>query len=99
MACSRPELAPAPGGGSWPSNGRQGARRRTLPVAFLRLVLRFYGLMISPLLGQNCRFEPSCSRFAEQALDHHGLASGAWMALKRLLRCHPWHTGGFDPVP
>lgn len=46
-----------------------------------------------------CRFEPSCSSYARQAIEAHGAARGSWLALRRLLRCHPWHTGGYDPVP
>lgn len=62
--------------------------------------LRVYRLVLSPVLGPNCRFEPSCSRFAEQALERHGWREGGAMAARRLLRCHPWGgPGGFDPVP
>ncbi|HUE40014.1 MAG TPA: membrane protein insertion efficiency factor YidD [Candidatus Binatia bacterium] len=64
-----------------------------------RVLLRVYRLSISPLLGANCRFEPSCSRYAEQAIEHHGPLRGGIMGLRRLLRCHPWGgAGGFDPV-
>lgn len=67
-----------------------------LPVIFL---LRIYRRLISPLLGQNCRFHPTCSRYAIQALESHGLIRGGWLALKRVSRCHPFHDGGLDPVP
>jgi hypothetical protein len=54
---------------------------------------------MSPLLGARCRFVPSCSEYAEEAVQRHGLFRGGWMALLRLLRCHPLHPGGEDPVP
>ena len=64
------------------------------------VLLRAYRLLISPLLGRNCRFEPSCSQFTEQAIARYGASKGAKMGLRRLLRCHPWGgAGGFDPVP
>lgn len=63
------------------------------------LVIGAYQLAISPLLPRACRFVPSCSEYARQALTAHGLARGGWLAVKRLLRCHPLHPGGFDPPP
>ena len=65
----------------------------------LLLLLRGYQLAISPLLGQNCRFYPSCSDYAAQAIDLHGPARGSLLATRRLCKCHPWHPGGLDPVP
>ena len=65
----------------------------------LLLLLRAYKLGISPLLGQNCRFYPSCSDYAAQAVDLHGAARGSLLAARRLCKCHPWHPGGLDPVP
>jgi putative membrane protein insertion efficiency factor len=65
----------------------------------LLLLLRGYQLLISPMLGQNCRFYPSCSHYALEAIRLHGAAKGGWMAARRLSRCHPWHPGGHDPVP
>jgi putative membrane protein insertion efficiency factor len=62
-------------------------------------LLRAYQLLVSPMLGQNCRFYPSCSSYAIEAVEVHGAARGAWLALRRLGRCHPWHAGGIDPVP
>jgi putative membrane protein insertion efficiency factor len=62
-------------------------------------LIRVYQRGLSPLLGPRCRFYPSCSQYALEALDVHGLAGGLWLALKRLGRCHPLHPGGFDPVP
>lgn len=69
----------------------------------MRLVLltliRSYRLLLSPWLGRNCRFWPSCSEYAEQAIRRHGAAKGTWLGVRRLSRCHPWHPGGVDPVP
>jgi len=65
----------------------------------LLLLLRGYKLGISPFLGQNCRFYPSCSDYAAEAIREHGTARGMMLAAKRLGKCHPWHPGGFDPVP
>ena len=58
-----------------------------------------YRYTLSPLLGTNCRFEPTCSVYAAQAVRAHGAARGSWLALRRLLRCHPWGGSGYDPVP
>jgi len=61
--------------------------------------VRAYQLAISPLLGNNCRFYPSCSQYTVEAIDQHGVIFGCWLALKRLARCHPLCEGGQDPVP
>lgn len=61
-------------------------------------ILRIYKRWISPLLPSACRFHPTCSEYMMQAVEMHGVARGAWMGLRRLLRCHPFHEGGFDPV-
>jgi uncharacterized protein len=66
--------------------------------ALLGLV-KAYRLLLSPWLGSSCRFEPSCSAYALQALDQHGAAAGSYLTLHRLARCHPWCFGGHDPVP
>ena len=58
-----------------------------------------YKLLLSPLLGNHCRFHPSCSSYARQAIEEHGALRGSWLALCRIGRCHPWHEGGLDPVP
>ena len=63
------------------------------------LALRGYQLGISPYLGQNCRFYPTCSAYAIQAIERHGALKGGILAARRLGRCHPWHPGGVDPVP
>ena len=65
----------------------------------LILLIKGYRLFISPYLGQNCRFEPSCSAYAVEALQRHGVLRGGWMAVRRISRCHPWHEAGYDPVP
>ncbi len=65
----------------------------------LLFLLRAYKLTISPYLGQNCRFYPSCSVYAEQAIRRHGTLKGAALTGKRLCKCHPWNEGGLDPVP
>ncbi len=65
----------------------------------LSLLIRGYRYAVSPLLGMHCRFHPSCSAYALEALERYGTARGAWLALRRLVRCHPWHPGGYDPLP
>ena len=62
-------------------------------------LLRAYRLLISPLYGQVCRYHPSCSAYALQAVTVHGSVRGSWYAVRRLARCHPWAPGGYDPVP
>lgn len=66
---------------------------------FLVLVIRGYQYLISPLIGQHCRFYPTCSSYAQIAVQRHGVFKGGWLAVQRLSRCHPWHEGGEDPVP
>jgi putative membrane protein insertion efficiency factor len=66
---------------------------------FLIALIRGYQYLISPLLGNHCRFYPSCSQYTVQAIEIHGPIRGTWMGLRRLSRCHPWHAGGYDPVP
>jgi hypothetical protein len=61
--------------------------------------IRAYQYLISPLLGNHCRYHPNCSSYAIAALQTHGVLKGFWLALRRLSRCHPWHEGGYDPVP
>jgi putative membrane protein insertion efficiency factor len=68
-------------------------------VRVLLLPLRFYQRWISPALGPRCRFAPSCSHYAAEALQVHGPLRGSWLATRRVLRCHPWNPGGHDPVP
>ena len=62
-------------------------------------LLRGYQYALRPLLGANCRFYPSCSDYAREAIERHGALRGVWLAIRRLARCHPYHAGGHDPVP
>jgi putative membrane protein insertion efficiency factor len=62
-------------------------------------LIRLYQLCISPLIGNNCRFYPSCSQYAITAVEVHGILKGSWLALRRISKCHPWNSGGFDYVP
>jgi putative membrane protein insertion efficiency factor len=68
-------------------------------VRVLMAVIRGYQRLVSPLLGPRCRFAPSCSAYAVEALARHGAARGSWLALRRIARCHPFNPGGHDPVP
>jgi putative membrane protein insertion efficiency factor len=65
----------------------------------LRAVVRGYQLFISPVMAGSCRYHPTCSGYALEALDSHGPLKGSWLALKRIFRCHPWGGSGYDPVP
>lgn len=90
---------------------RRGLRPRLAPSTTVREIneamvkgvflggIRAYQRMISPLLGQNCRYYPSCSQYAYEAINRYGVLRGGWMAVARLSRCHPFHSGGYDPVP
>ena len=68
-------------------------------TSFLIALVRAYQIALSPYLGKHCRFTPSCSHYAIQALQSHGAFKGFWLTIKRLSHCHPWHAGGHDPVP
>lgn len=63
------------------------------------LLIRFYQIAISPFTPATCRFQPTCSHYSIEALQKHGLIYGGWLALKRILSCHPWGKSGYDPVP
>jgi putative membrane protein insertion efficiency factor len=67
--------------------------------AALIAALRGYQYALRPMLGANCRFYPSCSDYAREAIERHGAARGSWLAARRVCRCHPYHPGGYDPVP
>lgn len=66
---------------------------------FLQFLIRTYQVLLSPFLGDHCRFTPSCSRYAIEAIEKHGSLRGSWLAIKRIARCHPLCDGGYDPVP
>jgi putative membrane protein insertion efficiency factor len=65
----------------------------------LMWIIRAYQLVVSPMLGPRCRFYPSCSCYAHTAIERHGVLRGTWLGLRRILRCHPFAEGGYDPVP
>ncbi len=68
-------------------------------TCLLSAAVRGYQLLLSPVLPAACRYHPSCSRYAREALARHGAIMGSWLTLRRLARCHPWSDGGYDPVP
>lgn len=70
-----------------------------LPRLMLIVGVRVYQVMLSPLLGGSCRYFPSCSVYAIEALERHGALRGGWLAIRRIARCHPFRPGGYDPVP
>ena len=72
---------------------------KNLPMKGMRVMLRFYKREISPMLPPCCRYTPTCSEYAMQAVEKYGAVKGGWLAAKRILRCHPFHEGGYDPVP
>ncbi|MBQ7499065.1 MAG: membrane protein insertion efficiency factor YidD [Selenomonas sp.] len=65
----------------------------------LLLLVKFYRNFISPMFPPSCRYVPTCSEYALTALEKYGALKGGWLAVKRICRCHPWHEGGYDPVP
>lgn len=70
------------------------------PMVLLCLFsIRVYQIFLSPLLGRNCRFHPTCSQYAFEAISRFGVLRGIWLSVKRLVKCGPWHPGGYDPVP
>ncbi|MFZ1683742.1 MAG: membrane protein insertion efficiency factor YidD [Candidatus Zixiibacteriota bacterium] len=75
-----------------------GPGKTPLTVYPFLLIIWIYRWTLSPIMGNGCRFHPTCSHYAEDALKKYGVLKGGWMALKRIGRCHPWHEGGFDPV-
>ena len=69
-------------------------------LKFLLIIpIKIYQILISPLLGPHCRFTPTCSQYAVEAIEKHGPIKGIWLAIKRIARCHPWGGCGYDPVP
>ena len=75
------------------------SRRVGWPARAVLKIIALYRSAISPLLAPSCRYAPTCSEYAGESIARFGLARGGWLAVRRLLRCHPWHDGGFDPVP
>jgi uncharacterized protein len=75
--------------------------RRLAGLVSMPLValIRLYQYAISPMLGRRCRFFPSCSEYTLEALRRYGPVKGLWLGLRRIIRCHPWHPGGYDPLP
>ena len=71
----------------------------SFPARVILRAIRGYQRYITPLFGPHCRFHPTCSAYAGEAIAVHGAARGAWLAVRRIVRCHPWHPGGLDPVP
>ena len=84
-----------------PQTGTQNGtgRTATVPARLLMVPIAGYRRFVSPLLPPRCRFAPSCSEYALAALAEYGAARGLWLAVKRIARCHPFHPGGYDPVP
>jgi uncharacterized protein len=73
--------------------------RVSLAARLLLLLVRGYQIVLSPFMGGNCRFYPSCSNYGLEAIQVHGAIKGSWLAIRRIGRCHPFHDGGIDPVP
>ncbi len=88
-------------GGEQPAPGRRSIIGWIFtPLSWLLIALiRLYQLFISPGLPPSCRFTPSCSQYTLDAIRRHGALKGVWLGARRLVRCHPWHPGGYDPVP
>ncbi len=72
---------------------------RSVPASLALAMIRFYQVFLSPLLGRNCRFEPTCSAYTFEAVERYGFFKGIGLGVRRILRCGPWSPGGFDPVP
>jgi uncharacterized protein len=79
--------------------GKRGSGLRAIPGKALILFIRGYQVSISPLLPAACRYHPTCSAYAIEAVERHGALRGGWMAVRRIGRCHPFRPGGYDPVP
>ncbi|MBR5782333.1 MAG: membrane protein insertion efficiency factor YidD [Bacteroidales bacterium] len=70
-----------------------------MPAKFLILLIRIYQLTLSPFIGRNCRYTPSCSNYGIEAIKKYGAIKGGWLTIKRILSCNPWGGSGYDPVP
>ncbi len=75
------------------------AKLKDAPRTVVLALVRFYRSYVSPLFPPTCRYVPTCSEYAMIALQKYGFIKGSWLAIKRICRCHPWHPGGYDPVP
>lgn len=75
------------------------ATHRSAAQSATIVLIRAYQRVLSPVFGRNCRYYPTCSQYALEAVEIHGAARGSWLGIRRIGRCHPWHEGGFDPVP
>ncbi|MCG6942913.1 MAG: membrane protein insertion efficiency factor YidD [Thiohalocapsa sp.] len=80
-------------------SANRGGWLRRAAVAPAVVLIKLYKYLISPLIGPRCRFLPTCSDYALEALQRHGLVRGGWLAARRIARCHPWGDSGYDPVP
>jgi len=94
-----PAGAGAPGGRTRERGGGAGGTKSAVVVSLLAFLIEIYRRLVSPVLPPSCRFYPSCSAYAQEALRRHGLGRGGLLAIRRILRCHPWTPGGVDPVP
>ncbi len=92
-------MASARSGASSGAGATARTRARSVGAWVLLALIRMYQIFLSPFLGGACKYYPSCSRYAQEAVQKHGARRGAWLALKRLGRCRPFAKGGFDPVP
>lgn len=72
---------------------------KKLPIWIFISLIRFYQIVISPIFGPNCRHYPTCSNYAIEAFSTHGIFKGLWLSVKRVVKCNPWGTSGFDPIP
>jgi len=84
---------------SFHSGGRRNTTRISDMSKLLQFLIRAYQLLLSPFLGSHCRFTPTCSQYAAEAIGRYGALRGSWLAIKRIGRCHPFCDGGYDPVP
>ena len=101
-AATAPDEVPIDFASAWPQALARLTRRTPVAIAVKYVLiglLKAYRLVISPLYGNVCRYYPSCSAYALRAVEVHGAVKGSWLAGRRLLRCHPWAAGGYDPVP
>jgi uncharacterized protein len=99
LPADRIDQGPPPDGGSDAVEPGTSGRAGSFAARVLIAPIRFYQRFISPALPPTCRYTPSCSAYAVTALAEHGALRGSWLAIRRLARCHPWHEGGWDPVP